>query len=79
MEEVAQIEIVLCERMRQRGEHAHFEDVDGEDCSIELDIGGVEKLLWLGNNNYRMLLSQEHVKALLPLLQHFAETGELPK
>lgn len=26
----------------------------------------------------RMHLSQEQVRALLPLLQHFAETGELP-
>lgn len=27
----------------------------------------------------RMHLTQAHVKALLPLLQHFAETGELPE
>jgi len=26
----------------------------------------------------RMHLTQDHVRALLPLLQHFAETGELP-
>lgn len=27
----------------------------------------------------RMHLTQDHVRALLPLLQHFAETGELPE
>lgn len=27
----------------------------------------------------RMHLSQEQVKALLPILQHFAESGELPE
>lgn len=26
----------------------------------------------------RMHLSREHVRALLPILQHFADTGELP-
>jgi hypothetical protein len=32
--------------------------------------------LYIANN--RMHLNQEQVKALLPYLQHFAETGELP-
>lgn len=65
-----------------------FKDEHGHDCSIQKSSailrGGA---IWLGlmegthTEGYclaRMHLTQDHVRALLPLLTHFVETGELP-
>lgn len=47
-------------------------------CSIQ-ESSSVAPALWLGVSPDRMHLSQEQVALLLPLLQHFAATGELPE
>jgi hypothetical protein len=55
-----------------------FTDLRGETCGIyKSSLGGPAKI-WLGRVCNEMNLTQEHVRELLPLLQHFAETGELP-
>jgi hypothetical protein len=55
-----------------------FADAKDRPCSIQessrLDIPTIAIGL---NESNRMELTQEHVKRLLPLLQKFAETGEL--
>ena len=68
---------------------ADFADANGDACSIQESSVATEALIWLGQNKgthlatgeclARMHLSQTHVIALLPLLQHFATTGELPR
>lgn len=59
---------------------AHFSDQYGQDCSLQKSSLMDPDCIWLGahGNPNRMHLSQEHVRALLPALQHFADTGELP-
>lgn len=45
-----------------------------EDVELEQEPRGIHHVA-----NTRMHLTQEHVRALLPALQHFADTGELPE
>ncbi len=53
-------------------------------CSLQNSSLAGENAVWFGVNepdtagNTRMHLTQEMVQNLLPLLLHFAETGELP-
>ena len=66
-----------------------FKDFYLEDCSIQESSLATDNAIWLGQNRgthletgeclARMHLNQEQVKALLPLLQHFVDTGELPR
>lgn len=51
--------------------HEGWQDVPLEQ---NMHAGGVGHVA-----NNRMHLTQSHVRALLPALQHFAETGELPE
>lgn len=67
-----------------------FDDRYGERCSIQKSSLATEDAIWLGQNEptinkvtgeivgCRMHLTQADVQWLLPVLQHFAETGELP-
>jgi hypothetical protein len=66
-----------------------FDDLYGERCSIQKSSLATADAIWLGQNAptvdhvtgtamCRMHLSQDDVRWLLPMLQHFAETGELP-
>lgn len=56
-----------------------FTDVYGFECSLQRSSrASDEGHIWLGVNTNRMHLSQSIVRDLLPALQHFAETGELP-
>lgn len=67
-----------------------FQDLNGILCSIQKSSLATDSAIWLGvhptpseheKRGYgptRMHLNRQHVAALLPLLQHFAETGELP-
>ena len=57
---------------------ALFKDRCGVVCSIQ-ESSSVVPSLWLGVDSNRMHLSQEMVKALLPLLTHFTEHGVLPE
>lgn len=56
-----------------------FIDFYGIPCSIQESSLATEQAIWLGRDYARMHLSQAQVQELLPLLQHFAETGELPE
>ena len=63
----------------------------GEKCSIQKSSLAEEDCIWLGCDHEtihhttgercgaRMHLTQQMVADLLPLLQHFVETGELPR
>lgn len=68
-----------------------FRDSHENDCSIQESSSALTPMLWLGCNAAihtsvngtplclsRMHLSQERVRELIPLLQYFVETGELP-
>lgn len=65
----------LTERGFVRGE---FTDHYGLACSLQKSSLATRDCIWLGVDDHRMHLTQEHVAALLPMLQHFVETGELP-
>lgn len=68
-----------------------FQDLNGIRCSIQKSSLATDSAIWLGvhpapdeheRRGYgptRMHLNRQHVAALLPLLKHFAETGELPR
>lgn len=69
-------------------DHAAFVDRYGANCSIQKSSIATEDCIWLGIDDPpkfhlgewlsgRMHLTRKHVKALLPLLQLFVETGEL--
>lgn len=66
-----------------------FKDYYEQECSIQKSSLATLDALWIGvdntgrnldskNVNARMHLSRKQVKAMLPVLQHFADTGELP-
>lgn len=66
-----------------------FKDRYGAQCSIQKSSLATEDCIWLGCDHEtfdqqcrpcgaRMHLTQQMVADLLPILQHFAETGELP-
>lgn len=62
-----------------RGE---FTDRYGEKCSIQKSSLASEDCIWLGCNRprgARMHLTREMAADLIPLLQHFVETGDLPR
>ncbi len=62
-----------------------FEDDFKQQCSLQKSHAILENKIWLGVDkdingkavNARMHLTQDQVKELLPLLQKFAETGEV--
>lgn len=68
-----------------------FQDLNGILCSIQKSSLATDNAIWLGvhptpseheKRGYgptRMHLNRQHVAALLPLLQHFVDTGELPQ
>jgi hypothetical protein len=60
-----------------------FKDRYGKPCSIQKSSLASEPCIWLGvkealGEPSRMHLTQQQVADLLPLLQHFVETGDLP-
>jgi hypothetical protein len=59
-----------------------FHDSRGAPCSLEDANSASDPVVWLGadaggGHNGRMKLTRGQVQALLPYLQHFAETGQL--
>lgn len=54
-----------------------FTDGNGNSCMLQESSVATEPMVWLGRTMFRMHLTQEHVKDLLPNLSHFVETGEL--
>jgi hypothetical protein len=67
-----------------------FNDCYGEACSLQKSSLADADSIWFGVNEAknhhvtqlplspRMHLTRANVKKLLPILQHFAETGDLP-
>jgi hypothetical protein len=47
-------------------------------CSVELSPFQEDQTLRIGISSRRMCLSRETVAGLIPLLQHFVDTGKLP-
>jgi hypothetical protein len=68
------IDLAPTERGFMRGE---FKDRYGKYCSIQQSSIATEDCIWLGVDNERMHLTQQMAADLIPLLQHFVETGEL--
>ena len=58
--------------------YASFDDYLGMTCSAAEFIGGSQDLLRVGTDQAPMILTQEMAADLIPLLQHFVETGGLP-
>jgi len=58
-----------------------FDDRYGEPCSLQESSLAFEDAIWLGTNKdgNRMHLTKEHVAEILPILQHFMDTGKLPR
>ena len=76
------------ERTPRGFQRREWADLNGEACSIQESSLATECAIWLGCASgthvdgaclARMHLSRVMVKELLPLLQHFAETGRLPE
>lgn len=72
----------------QRGfARADFDDLYGSHCSIQESSLATNNAIWLGvhegsaaydnKESSRMLLNQEQVASLLPLLERFVKTGRL--
>lgn len=54
-----------------------FRDQRGVECSLQKSSAANYNCIWLGTPNNRMHLTQDQVRELLPLLQHFVDTGKL--
>jgi len=66
------------EKHTERGfSRIEFKDRYNFDCSLQASSLAEEACIWLGVEENRAHLTQEHVKKLLPYLQRFAETGEI--
>ena len=55
-----------------------FTDLYDKSCSIQESSLAAPPALWLGVDSNRMHLTQDIVENLIPLLQHFVDTGNLP-
>jgi hypothetical protein len=60
----------------QRGE---FFDRYNAACSIQKSSLATEDCIWLGADGNRMHLTRQMAADLIPLLQHFVDTGDLPE
>jgi len=56
----------------------YFVDRYGMTCTLQKSSLATEDCVWFGREPERMHLSQDMVRDLLPALQHFVDTGELP-
>lgn len=65
-------------RKTARGRRKHlFKDSHGRSCSVQ-ESSSSRSALWFGVCTSRMHLTQELAAQLLPLVQHFVDTGKLP-
>ncbi len=55
----------------------NFKDTKGRMCIVHESNATIEPSLWLGVSTNRMHLNQQMAAELLPLLQHFVDTGKL--
>ena len=68
----------MIEGKTQRGfPYIKFNDWYGHECSIQISSIADDRCIWFGAHPARMHLSMDQVKELLPILQRFAETGEI--
>ena len=54
-----------------------FQDLYGEQCSLQKSSLATQDCIWFGVHENRMHLTQEMVQDLLPALCKFAVSGEL--
>lgn len=54
------------------------DDRYGWQLDLQESSGASEPCIWLGRREKRSHLDQSQVAALIPLLEHFVETGRLP-
>lgn len=75
----------LDKKVTKRGfGYYEFKDKYGQECSLQDSSLASEAAVWFGVDinlkgeevRNRMHLTQDQIKALLPILTHFAETGE---
>lgn len=61
--------------------HIGFKDDNFGNCSLQKRSVVDNNCIWFGRNTVagRMVLTQEQVAELIPLLQHFVDTGDLPE
>lgn len=80
---------VVYEKTERGFSRVDFDDLYGDRCSLQKSSLASEDAIWLGQNEptfhhvtgsalCRMHLSRMDVIWLLPILEHFARTGELP-
>lgn len=55
-----------------------FQDYSKARCFVRESKLKESSCVWLGTDEGKMILSQEQVRSLLPILQHFVDTGGLP-
>lgn len=55
-----------------------FVDRYGAECSIQESSLATESCVWLGCRGNMAHLTQDMAADLIPLLQHFVDTGHLP-
>lgn len=81
------MEVTPTQRGFLRGQ---FKDRYGADCSIQKSSLATEDCIWLGCDHEtvdqqgrpcgaRMHLTQQMAAELIPMLQYFVETGDLPE
>lgn len=63
------------ERGFRRGD---FQDLYDKACSIQQSSLADQEAIWLGTDGDRMHLDRGHAAELATILQHFADTGQLP-
>lgn len=64
--------------LTQRGFGVYeFEDLYDTKCSLQKSSLAGFDAIWFGAGSERMHLSRQMVRELLPILQHFADTGEI--
>lgn len=83
--EVIKVKIMKIDRLKTTRGFTYFSFNDRYDvpCSIQKSSLATEDAIWFGISDFknqifeRMHLTQEQIKDLLPILQKFAETGDL--
>lgn len=60
-------------KSKRGNNYIEFEDTYEAECILKED----DDSIWLGKVDDKMNLDRERVKALLPYLQRFAETGSI--
>jgi hypothetical protein len=70
---------MIIERTTHRGfRRIEFRDIYDKSCSLQESSLATDYAVWFGVDENRMHLNQDLARELLPLLETFANTGQLP-